>query len=131
MGRGQGWAKASSSTQSRIEFSVVPTRVGVNRAPEVGPQPVLLRLAGISDRFPTVIQRKPLLSTPFSADKITVEHPSDDLLARYSMSRLTEAEIAPLKEHSADLREVPEYRCADGLESGGNPGGRQTGSSQV
>ena len=34
-----------------------------------------------------------------AADKITVEHPSDDLLERYSMSRLTEAEMAPLEEH--------------------------------
>jgi hypothetical protein len=34
-----------------------------------------------------------------AADKITVEHPSDDLLERYSMSRLTEPEVAPLKEH--------------------------------
>ena len=30
---------------------------------------------------------------------MSVEHPSDDLLERYSMSRLTEAEMAPLKEH--------------------------------
>jgi hypothetical protein len=30
---------------------------------------------------------------------INVEHPSDDLLERYSMGHLTEAEIAPLKEH--------------------------------
>ncbi len=38
--------------------------------------------------------------TPFpAADKITVEHPSDDLLERYSMGRLTEAEMAPLEEH--------------------------------
>jgi anti-sigma factor ChrR (cupin superfamily) len=28
-----------------------------------------------------------------------VEHPSDDLLERYSMGRLTEAEMALLKEH--------------------------------
>jgi hypothetical protein len=34
-----------------------------------------------------------------AADKITVEHPSDDLLERYSMRRLTEAEMDPLKEH--------------------------------
>jgi hypothetical protein len=33
------------------------------------------------------------------ADKITVEHPSDDLLERYSMRRLTEAEMVPLEEH--------------------------------
>jgi hypothetical protein len=64
-----------------------------------------LRLAGISDRFPTVIQRKPLLSPPFSADKINVEHPSDDLLERYSMSRLMEAEMAPLKAHLLICRE--------------------------
>jgi hypothetical protein len=30
---------------------------------------------------------------------ITVEHPSEDLLERYSMGRLTEAEVAPLEEH--------------------------------
>ena len=40
-----------------------------------------------------------LICTIPAADKITVEHPSDDLLERYSMSRLTEAEMAPLKEH--------------------------------
>jgi anti-sigma factor ChrR (cupin superfamily) len=34
-----------------------------------------------------------------SADKTTVQHPSDDLLERYSKNRLTEAEMAPLKEH--------------------------------
>lgn len=34
-----------------------------------------------------------------AADKINVEHPSDELLEGYSMSRLTEAEMAPLKEH--------------------------------
>jgi len=28
-----------------------------------------------------------------------VEHPSDDLLERYSMGRLTEAEMTPLEEH--------------------------------
>jgi anti-sigma factor ChrR (cupin superfamily) len=28
-----------------------------------------------------------------------VEHPSDGLLERYSMGRLTEAETAPLEEH--------------------------------
>jgi hypothetical protein len=41
----------------------------------------------------------PLISPPFSADKINVEHPSDDLLERYSMRRLTEAEMALLEEH--------------------------------
>ena len=40
-----------------------------------------------------------LICTIPAADKINVEHPSDDLLERYSMSRLTEAEMAPLKEH--------------------------------
>ena len=40
-----------------------------------------------------------LICTIPAADKITVEHPSDDLLERYSMSGLTEAELAPLKEH--------------------------------
>jgi hypothetical protein len=34
-----------------------------------------------------------------AADTITVEHPSDDLVEGYSMSRLTEAEMAPIKEH--------------------------------
>ncbi len=34
-----------------------------------------------------------------AADKINVEHPSDDRLERYSKNRLTEEEIAPLKEH--------------------------------
>jgi hypothetical protein len=36
---------------------------------------------------------------PFSAHKIIVEHPSDDLLERYSTGRLTEAEMALLEEH--------------------------------
>jgi hypothetical protein len=40
-----------------------------------------------------------LICTIPAADKITVEHPSDDLLKGYSTSRLTEAEMAPLKEH--------------------------------
>jgi hypothetical protein len=40
-----------------------------------------------------------------AADKITVEHPSDDLLERYSMGRLTETEIAPLKAHLLICRE--------------------------
>jgi hypothetical protein len=48
---------------------------------------------------------QPLLLTAVSADKITVEHPSDDLLERYSMGRLTEAETAPLKEHLLICRE--------------------------
>jgi hypothetical protein len=34
-----------------------------------------------------------------------VEHPSDDLLERYSMGRLTEAEKASLKEHLLICRE--------------------------
>jgi hypothetical protein len=55
----------------------------------------------IPDRLRTIINLSvaaPL--TPFpAADKITVEHQSDDLLERYSMGRLTEVEMAPLEEH--------------------------------
>ena len=43
--------------------------------------------------------RSPLLPPLFSADKTTVQHPSDYLLERYSMGRITETEIALLKEH--------------------------------
>jgi hypothetical protein len=57
----------------------------------------------IPDRLPS--RWLPLLPPRFSADKITVEHPSDDLMERYSMSRLTEAEIAPLKEHLLTCRD--------------------------
>ena len=34
-----------------------------------------------------------------AADKITVEHSSDDLLERYLTGHLMEAEMAPLKKH--------------------------------
>jgi hypothetical protein len=38
--------------------------------------------------------------TPFpTADKINVKHPSDDLLERYSMGRLTRVEKDLLEEH--------------------------------
>jgi hypothetical protein len=34
-----------------------------------------------------------------AADEISVEHPSNDLLERYSMGRLAKAEMTPLEEH--------------------------------
>ena len=40
-----------------------------------------------------------------AADKINVEHPSDDLLERYSMGYPTEVEKATLEEHLLICRE--------------------------
>jgi hypothetical protein len=50
---------------------------------------------------------QPILLSPPSpvADKIYVQHPPDDLLERYSMGRLTEAEMAPLERHLLICRE--------------------------